>query len=371
MMEMMTSSEAAALGHSAGAAADETASYVKQDLSDIAVAIHEFGLGGSSMYVTGSTGLIGSMLVRGVFRYNHLYPALPVKVYASCRNVDRAKKLFSDEAENLTIVAGDLTAEACLPEKCDYVVHLACPTASEYLSAKPVEVISAIVDGTRAVLEASRLCGAKSVVCASSMEAFGQVYGDELSREEDLGYVDLRSARSCYPEGKRLAELLCYSYFVEYGVPVKVARLAQSFGAGVPATEGRVFAQFARSAIAGEDIVLHTEGKSVGNYCYLADAVRGLLCVLAKGEPGETFTVANEEMTMPIAEMANLVAREVSDGKSRVVFDVPEGNKFGYAADTLLRLDATRLRALGWAPRYGMVEAYRRMLPSLTGGANA
>ena len=341
--------------------------YLEQDLIDIAETAHTLGLGGSSVYVTGSTGLIGSMLVRGILRHNQLYPAIPIDVVAGCRDANKAAALFGRRSENLTVLAGDIAAGVRLPEACDYLIHLACPTVSGVLASRPVEVISTIVDGTSAVLEAARECDVKSAVYVSSMEAFGQVCGDELLREEDLGYVDLRSTRSCYPEGKRLAELLVYCYFREYGVPAKVARLAQSFGAGVAPSEGRVFAQFARSAAAGEDIVLHTEGKSVGNYCYLADAVRGLLYVLAKGESGETYTVANDDMTMTIAEMAHLVAEAISGKRSRVVFDIPEGNAFGYAADTELRLDAKRLKDLGWTPRYGMIAAYERMIPSLRG----
>ena len=77
-----------------------------------------------------------------------------------------------------------------------------------------------------------------------------------------------------------MCENMCVAYGTQYEVPVKIARLAQTFGAGVLPGENRVFAQFARSAMKGSDIVLHTEGKSEGNYCYTADAVRALLTIL-------------------------------------------------------------------------------------------
>lgn len=167
------------------------------------------------------------------------------------------------------------------------------------------------------------------------------------------------------PKGKRLAECLCMSYASQYRVPVKVARLAQTFGAGVLPGENRVFAQFLRSALKGEDIVLHTKGQSVGNYCYTADAIEAILLLLVMGENGEAYTVVNEETTTAIADMADLVARYFSNGKSKVVFDIPQNNSFGYAPDTKMRLSSQKLRNLGWTPRVSLFEAYKRMISDL------
>ena len=96
--------------------------------------------------------------------------------------------------------------------------------------------------------------------------------------------------RSNYPESKRLCENMCVAYMREYGVKVKIARLAakrlaQEFLPG----ENRVFAQFAKSVISGRDIVLHTRGLSEGNYCYTRDCVLGLFIILLYGENGESI----------------------------------------------------------------------------------
>ena len=94
----------------------------------------------------------------------------------------------------------------------------------------------------------------------SSMEAFGEVREEKLLDENALGTVDLSRVRSCYPESKRMCEMICTSYAKEYGVPAMSIRLAQTFGPGVDYDDRRVFAMMTRNAINGEDIVLATKG---------------------------------------------------------------------------------------------------------------
>ena len=158
---------------------------------------------------------------------------------------------------------------------------------------------------------------------------------------------------------------LCAAYAAEYGVPVKIARLAQTFGAGVSVADGRVFAQFTKSCLEGRDIVLHTEGKSMGNYCYTADAVRGLLTVLLKGENANAYTVANPSTAMQIREVAKLVSDTLTGGKTRIIFDIPESSlTYGYAPDVTMRLCADKLMALGWHPEVDLPEMFRRLAAS-------
>ena len=220
--------------------------------------------------------------------------------------------------------------------------------------------------GTENMLNLAREKKSKSMVYVSSMEAFG-ITDPSLKRvrEEDLGYIDITNVRSSYSEGKRVCELICASYAHEYGVPVKAARLAQTFGAGVPKSEGRVFAQFMKSALAGEDIVLHTKGESYGNYCYTADAVAGILTILLKGEHSNVYTVVNPATTTKIRDMAQLVAERFSNGRSKVVFDIPaDALTYGYAPDVTMHLCADKLMALGWQPEYDLEEMYRRLKES-------
>ena len=226
--------------------------------------------------------------------------------------------------------------------------------------------MDSIYTGSRNVLEFAKEKTVKGLVYLSSMEVFGATDpSKEIITEKDLGYVDLTNVRSCYPEGKRLVECMCKCYAEEYSVPVKVARLSQTFGAGVLKGENRVFAQFARSAMNKTDIVLHTKGDSVGNYCYTMDALKAIFLLLVDGENGESYTVVNESTSMTIAEMAKMVAKEIANDEIKVVFDIPEGNAFGYAPKTTMRLSSQKLRALGWEPTVSLKESYIRLMESL------
>ncbi len=344
-------------------------SYLEKDIDRLAYELEKGGFGGTRLLVTGSTGLIGSLCVRAAARYNMLYTDT-IHVYAMARSKEKVQMVFADEfaagcMSNVQFFYQDICTAVPDELECDYIIHTANSTTSAFFLTNPVEVIESIYTGTKRILDFAMEKGVKGVVYLSSMEVFGRIDSEEKISEEQIGYLDIHNIRSCYSEGKRLAELLCTAYANEYGLPVKIARLAQTFGAGVPKQENRVFAQFAKSAIKGESIVLHTKGQAVGNYCYTVDTIRALLLLLKAGNPGEAYTVVNEETTRTIAEMAQMVAQTFSNGKSNVVFDIPENNRFGYAPDTKMHLSAEKIRKLGWQPEVSLEEMYRRMLPDL------
>ena len=114
------------------------------------------------------------------------------------------------------------------------------------------------------------------------------------------------------------------------------------------------------------DIVLHTAGKSVGNYCYTRDAVMGILLLLVKGNNGEAYTVAHPDAHITIGDMAKMVAEKLANNEIKVVFDIPESAMtFGYAPDVNMRLNSDKLQALGWKPMIGLEEMYTRMIKSM------
>jgi nucleoside-diphosphate-sugar epimerase len=315
----------------------------------------------SAVLVTGATGLIGGALVRSL-SFANMERSLNMRLIAHGRNSDKGHALARECA--IVFISGDIRKSpmADITGRIDYIFHCAAMTASADMVAQPVEVITTAADGTRNVLELAKARQCRSIVYLSSMEVYGQTSLAEV-KETDLGYLDLSDPRSSYPESKRLCEALCVAYAVQHGTPVKIARLAQTFGAGTPKNDTRVFAQFARSAVAGQDIELHTEGKSRGNYCCISDTVRGLLTVLLKGAPGQAYNIANPATSMTIREMAELVAEEVCDGKIKVAIMVPEDiRKRGYAPDVSFTLNTDKLQALGWEPRYGLKDIYDRLL---------
>lgn len=318
----------------------------------------------SSFVITGATGLIGSLIVKYLLYANRTIN-FGAKIYAVVRNVEKADKIFAEEkTDALTYVVADLTKEKVNCEgDCDYIVHAAAVTASKVMVSDPVGTICTSIDGTEKMLQLAVEKKAKAFIYISSMEIYGQPTVGGKTAEKDLGYVDIENVRSCYPEGKRMCECLCTAYAAQYGVNVISARLAQTFGAGILPTENRVFAQFARSVMRGENIVLHTTGESEGNYVYTADAIAAIMTLLVKGKAGEAYNIANEDSHITIRNMAELVAREIAGEKIQVVIDIPEDSvSLGYAPPVKMWLDASKMRELGWKPEIGLVEAYKRMI---------
>lgn len=321
--------------------------------------------------ITGSTGLIGKALIKILIERaygDRVTLVLPV------RDEARARDLLGDfiKIQNVNFIFVQCSLEQMTRDRFDLgfaidgLIHCAAPTASLYMISNPVETADAIVLGTKHVLELARHLNVKSMVYLSSMEAYGVVADDgRLRQEEELGSIDLTSARSCYPLGKRVAEHYCHIYMQEYGVPVKIARLSQVFGKGVRPEDNRVFMQFARAAIEQKDIVLRTKGQSLGNYCATEDAVEAILLILEKGQDGQVYNVANEENTVSIYEMASLVASKVAGGRICVRIEEESNEKTGYAPKTGLRMSAEKIRGLGWKPKKGMDKMYEDVIEEI------
>lgn len=340
-------------------------SIFQQDVESAAMGGYDFdALKNKTFLITGATGLIGGALVRTLLCANRLR-GLNAKILAPVRSIEKAKTVLKGvfSREELTVFECSLEKEIQTEEKIDYIVHAASVTQSKLIVSKPVETIAFSLLSTMNLLDLARKKNACGMVYLSSMEAFGKT-DPALERvtEKDMGDIDLSSVRSSYPESKRMCENMCVCFAREYGVPVVSARLAQTFGAGVNEGENRAFMQFARSAMEGKDIVLHTKGESYGNYVYLKDAVSAILVLLTRGEKGETYTVTNEDACVQIRDLARLAARTLSDPPVNVIFDIPEDPMaFGYAPDVKMHLSNHKLCLLGWAPTTCLKDMFLRM----------
>jgi len=357
---------------------------LQEDLERIAAseAVDWEALRGKRILVTGATGLIGSLAARALVCAS-VERSLGLQVAALVRSLEKGKAMLGAFLEDgLELVVGDILSPIAVDGPVDYILHGASVTTSKDFVDHPVETILTTLKGTEHLLDLARQKQVKSMVYFSSMEIYGVPdpanytelpFSEEntaqtaaVLRETDYGYIDPLQVRSSYSEGKRMAEGLCAAYAHEYQVPVKMVRLAQTFGAGIPKNENRVFAQFARSIMEGKDIVLHTDGSKAHCYCYTTDAVLGILTVLLRGADGEAYNISNEETYSTIRGMARMLIEKYPQSGSRLVFDIPEdANKYGYAPTSRMLICSEKARALGWRAQVALPEMFERLMKSM------
>lgn len=321
-----------------------------------------------TILVTGATGMLGGLIVRKIIK-EHSFSRIILPV----RNITKAQKLYADlspeDSQKLDILSDCRNAEfsQLYQTEIHTIIHCACVTQSKEMFTHPVETADSILFYTKDILELAKAKQVESMIYLSSMEVYGSVENNGGTRtESELGYLDIHSPRSCYPMAKRMAEHYCHIYYEEYKVPVKIARLAQTFGRGVKPEDQRIYMQFARAVQEKKDIVLRTPGTSIGNYCHTQDAVDAVFYIMKYGKNGEVYNVVNENNTMSIREMAELVIRHFADGQIKIVYDVNKENRKIYAADTDLRLSSEKLRTLGWQPKADLIQMYQEILDMLT-----
>lgn len=336
---------------------------LRDDISKFATAfIFAPQISGKTFLITGATGLIGSIIIKCLLKIK-AEDGCEMNIIGVCRDAEKPKKIFGKDFDRIQWVVQVLSEPFAVPlPPIHYIIHCASPTASKFLNENPVETMRDIYAGTDELLKLARAKNIESMVYLSSIETYGVIEEEGSVAEDTAGYVSSTNTRSSYPIAKRAAECLCHAYCKEYSVPVKIARLTQVFGAGVQKGDSRVFAQFARSIINGEDIVLHTSGESSKPYCYTTDAVNALFYILLRGENGEAYNVANEETFISIKEMAHMLADRFSQSSH---VRIESHSDLGYAPITKVNLSTKKLKSLGWAPKVGLEEMFERLIQHL------
>ena len=339
----------------------------QEDLANILAVKDIEQLRGKRFLITGATGLIGVQLIDALMQLGD------VDVIAVGRSRDKAAERLGEYFDNphFTFLEHDITkpfnyALCIMNYSLDYIIPLASHTHPLAYSQYPVETIMINVKGAEHALELAQQTDA-TVLYPSTVEVYGNAQGDDVFTEDYTGMLDLKNARSCYPESKRVSEALCQSYMAEKGVKVKIVRLSRVFGPTMLPSDTKASSQFILKAIAGEDIVLKSKGEQYFSYTYVADAVAAMLHVLLHGEMGVPYNISNEACDVHLREFAAICAE--CAGKE-VVFDLPsETEAKGFSIATKAILDDARLKGIGFVPRYTIRDAIQRTIEIVKSGA--
>ncbi|MBB2892559.1 GDP-mannose 4,6-dehydratase [Flexivirga oryzae] len=298
--------------------------------------------------VTGGAGFIGSHLVERLLdRGDEVLVA--DNFYSGMRS--NVHHLMGNPAFEL--IRHDVTFP--LYVEVDEIFHLACPASPVYYQRDPVQTTKTSVHGSINMLGLAKRTGAKILLASTS-----EVYGDpevHPQREDYWGHVNPTGIRSCYDEGKRCAETLFFDYRRQHDLPIKVARIFNTYGPRMRPDDGRVVSNFIVLALRGEPITIYGDGLQTRSFCYVDDLVGGLL-TLMDSDPSFTGPVNlgnTGEFTM--LELAEKIVQLTGSNSPIVHKPLPEDDP------TRRRPDISLARSeLGWEPKTALEEGLGRTI---------
>jgi UDP-glucuronate decarboxylase len=282
--------------------------------------------------VSGGAGFVGSNLVRRLLGLGHEITVLD--------------DLSTGTLDNLPPEVRTIHWDVNQPwdEPVDQIFHLACPASPEKYQRDPLQTLRTNFIGTSNMLDLAKRHGASLLFTSTS-----EVYGDpnvSPQNERYWGNVNSFGPRSCYDEGKRVAESLCYSYAERENVRVRIARIFNTYGPYMAPDDGRVVSNFLVQALLGKPLTLYGEGIQTRSLCYVDDLVEGLLRLMdAPGANLEHPCNLGNPHEMTVKEIAEMAIKVCNSSSTLSYHPLPQD-------DPLQRCpDITRAKQwLNWQP---------------------
>lgn len=289
--------------------------------------------------VTGGAGFIGSHLCKFLLKENgEEVICLDNFFTGKRRNIE---ELIKDP--HFKIISHDITnpLNASLIESVDQIYNLACPASPIHYQYDPIKTVKANTQGVINVLEFAKSNGAKILQASTS-----EIYGDPLEhpqKESYKGNVNTLGPRACYDEGKRVAETLFTDYYREFKLPIRIARIFNTYGPNMDINDGRVVSNFITQALENKPITIYGNGSQTRSFCYIDDLVHGLYKLMNSnyinpvnlGNPGE-FTI--KDLAKKILKLTN--------SKSDIIYkELPQDDPIQRKPDISLAK-----KVLGWKP---------------------
>lgn len=311
----------------------------------------------STVLITGAAGMFGRYILYTLAALNDLR-SYNIKIVALIRNRDKLPQYFKNRPD-VFILEQDVCDKINYNDRVDYVIHAASPASPKIMKENPVETIMANTIGTFNTLKFAKKNNVKSYLYISSREVYGEPFSwQEKFDENTYGFIDPLLPRSCYPEGKRAAENMCISFKEQYGLNVKIARPAHTYGPGMSIYDGRVQADFLKNVVNNENIIMKSTGEAVRTYTYVRDVVSAIFMVLLDSDD-VVYNMADENAEITIKGLAELLVSLYPERNLKVVMDIDEEQK-GCAPFKLGIIDSSKIKKLGWKPTITIEEGFRR-----------
>ena len=285
--------------------------------------------------VTGAAGFLGSHLVDLLLFHGFSVVGTDNLSTGNMRNLRQAR-----ENKNFGFVEIDVMRSHLALGKFDYIYNLACPASPPKYQADPWKTLETSVMGIRNMIELARQNGAVLLQASTS-----EIYGNPLVHPQSelyWGNVNPVGIRSCYDEGKRVAETYMYEYGRQGG-NVRIARIFNTYGPRMDSEDGRVVSNFICQALRGEDITIYGDGTQTRSFTFYTDTVRGLFDLSRSDYPSPTNIGNNVEFT--VAQLAEQIIK-LTGSNSRIVYNELPGD------DPLQRKPdlGVASQMLGWKP---------------------
>ncbi len=321
-------------------------------------------LNGSSILITGATGMIGSA-VTDILLYQNREKQAGILLYLAGRNKQYMAERFSgiEINKDYIFVEYDATKNIRLEIKADYIIHGASNANPALYTKEPVETILGNIIGLNTLFDLAVKEKAKRLLYISSSEVYGNKTNAKPYEEDDYGFVDILNPRACYPNAKRASENLCVAYAAEYGIETVIVRPGHIYGPTITQNDSRASAQFTWNVLDGHDIVMKSSGMQIRSYCYVLDCASAILTVLGKGKSGNAYNISNRDSVVSIRMFAETLARYT---EKKIIFENPTSvEKAGYNLMSNSSLNAEKLEALGWKALFDLQEGVKHTIDCL------
>lgn len=299
----------------------------------------------ASVVVTGGAGFLGSHLCERLLADGH--DVICVDNYFSGRK-DNIRHLLSNP--HFELIRHDIVLPLVI--EADLIYNLACPASPVAYQYNAIKTIKTSTVGMVNMLGLAKRCRARILHTSTS-----EIYGDpevHPQREDYWGHVNPLGPRSCYDEGKRVAESLCINYHQAHGVDVRIVRIFNTYGPRMDPNDGRVVSNFLMQALRGEDLTIYGDGSQTRSFCYVDDLIDGLIKMMEQEDEIGPVNLGNPvENTM--LELAEAVLSVVKSNSRVVHKPLPQDDPKRRCPDI------TKARkVLNWEPRVPLSEGLKR-----------